>query len=289
MNTQRITYADLLGASKLWEYGYWGQHINIAVIDTGLTRFPSFEDNIIEELNFYDSGSVRAKNFWHGEYISNAILTIAPKANICMMRVGTKYGTPEKKAAEKAIQHCINNYPKYRIINISLSFDFINCPDQCNLCKLVDDAYKKGILVIVASGNRGLIDNKLTCPATAEWPLKVQAISTVQENEEFLKMSKIKKIIQSLTGKLSKTMGTSFSAGYATGGAALIMSAFPKITADDLRFVILDRSRYYFEKEGIQFPKIDKYYERLAELNKLQEYCILCKEGHNLYPFMLGF
>jgi minor extracellular protease Epr len=284
---ETTTFAQVLGADKLWEMGFKGQDVNIALLDTGLTPDSKFQENVVEELNFFDKSSTRGRHFWHGESIAKSILHIAPNCNLSIMRVGSKFGVPDRKATTRALQYCIDNYPKYRLVNISLSFDFRNCPENCKLCSLVDEAHRKGILVVVAVGNRGEIDNEYTCPATAEWPLKVMAINTKEDNDKYLNMPFIKKAYLKMTGKLAKQMGTSFSAGYATGAASLIINAFPKIHADDLRFIMMDRARDRFEKKGgHSFPRIDDYYTRLVELKKMSKYMILTKEGHNFYPLI---
>ena len=289
MKEETTTFAKLMGADVVWRDGFYGQGIRVAVIDNGLTKDFAFEESLKEEINFTNDRILRAKQFWHGSYICKSILHLAPRAELSFMRVGSRYGTPIKSSTVDALKYCIDQFPKYRVVNISLSFNFDDCPENCELCKLVNIAYKKGILVVIAAGNRGFKDKKYACPATAEWAFKIHSVTSESENDwiESVYRNPLKRLYYQMSGKLSKRVGTSFSAGYATGSVALLQSAFPKIIADDLRFVMKDRYRHFKEIEGLHYMKVDECYKRLTELKRLQEIgVILTKEGHNLYPIL---
>lgn len=280
METLHSTIPGRVGADKMWELGFKGEGICIAFIDSGLQKDVSFEQQIVEAKDFSGFNSVRDDDNWHGNAMVKAALVVSPESNVGIFKVTDKFQTPSKVATINALKYCMEVFPKYRIVNLSLSFPPDNCPDKCELCKLVAEAYQKGILVTVAAGNKGHIEgeNTITCPGRAYWALTSIGTLPQFQNEYLRNMGWLKKQIWDITGKMAKSYGTSFSSAYTAGCAALVFSALPKLTADTYRhfaITVQDSMR----KEGQETLRVDYVYNELLRIRNLSKHAIITKPG----------
>jgi len=270
--SQKSAIAVRVGADKLWDLGFEGQHIAVAIIDSGLKKKFKHERNVIEAVDFSGHHRVRHRGNIHGTGMTEAFLAIAPKAEVGIFKVTDDNGVPYQNATLEALQHCIDVFPKYRIVNMSLSFPPNNCPDQCELCQLVEKAYKRGILVTIAAGNKGHTEgvNTITCPGNANWAFTSIAVLPKSQNDFLKNMGWFKKVIWEVTGKMKKHYGTSLSSVYSAGCAALVFSAFPKLTADTYRHFahsVMNEKR----KQGIQLLRVDDVYNELLRIKNFSE------------------
>jgi hypothetical protein len=70
-----------------------------------------------------------------------------------------------------------------------------------------------------------------------------------------------------VTGAFGEQYGTSYSAAYSSGAAALLFSIFPKLDADTLRFAILEVDAALRTEVGHQTTlKVDRVYDYLLGL-----------------------
>lgn len=279
-----------LGADELWDLGFEGQGVAVAIIDSGLKKRFKYEENVIEAINCSGEHRVRHRNNTHGTSMTEAFLAIAPKAQVGMFKVTDKHGEPYQSATLKALQHCIDVFPKYRIVNISLSFPTNHCPDQCKLCQLVEKAYKRGILVTIAAGNEGHIEgvNTITCPGNANWALTSIAVLPQSQNGYLSNISGLKKMWWKLTDKMKRNYGTSFSSAYSAGRAALMFSAFPKLTADTYRYfaiAVMNEKR----QQGIELLRVDDVYAKLTQMKNMATAGAMVVKPGALHPYMESF
>lgn len=289
MNPEDSYIPSHVGADMLWQLGYEGQGVGVAFIDSGAVRQPPFKSQIIEAKVFSGYNSVYSNDNWHGSSMMEAMLVVAPKAKLGVFKVTDKHQFPSKKAVMEALQYSIDQYPKYRVVNMSLSFAPDHCPDQCELCQLVEQAYTKGILITVAAGNKGHKEgeNTITCPGRAKWALTSIATLPRFQNEYLENMGWLKKTMMELSGKTAKTYGTSFSSAYTAGYGALLFSAFPSLTADTLRYFalqVMDESR----KRGQHTLKVDEVYQKLKNIQYMSSISIVTKPGA-LHMFVENF
>ena len=222
----------------LHEAGLSGEGVNIAVIDYGFLPDLGFDAKIAEEINFGGASAPRHGGGLHGSTVASCINLIAPNAGLGNLNVVDHRGQSDRSKIIAAVQHCIDVFPKYRVMNISLSVDPDGCPDVCDLCAAVDQAYHAGIYVVVAAGNTGPGPDTLTCPARAHWALASTATLPLAVND-YWETHKLHRFwATQVTGAFKRSYGTSYSAGYLSGAAALHFEAFPKLSADTLRFAV---------------------------------------------------
>ena len=172
-----VDYGQRVAAStSLLSSGYNGTAIGIAVIDSGISDHADLRDGnktrrVVYSQSF--NGSTTTDAFGHGTHVAGilagngtmstggtfttTVRGVAPKVNLINLKVldGTGAGTDSGviAAIQKAID--LKNQYNIRILNLSLGRPVFESFKADPLCKAVESAWKAGILVVVAAGNRG--------------------------------------------------------------------------------------------------------------------------------------
>lgn len=172
--------APAVNASVAWQSNYTGAGIGVALIDSGVnthpdlfttTLFPS--SRVVYNQSFVPGDSSAADAYGHGTHIAGLIAGngisstgplfsqnfkgIAPKANIVNLRVLDANGSATDSTVIAAISKAISLKSQYniRVINLSLGRAVFESYRQDPLCHAVEQAWKNGIVVVVAAGNNG--------------------------------------------------------------------------------------------------------------------------------------
>lgn len=160
---------SLIGAPAIWEKGYKGQNVVVAILDTGCqTDHPDLKGRVIDGQNFTDdyNGSpiTYSDNNGHGTHVAGTIAAaengkgvvgIAPEAKLLICKVLSGDGSGYNDWIIKGIEHAIKwrgpNGEKVRIISLSLG----GPDDDPALHAAVQKAVQNNILMVVAAGNEG--------------------------------------------------------------------------------------------------------------------------------------
>ncbi len=226
---------------QLWELGIRGQGVTVAVLDTGFSHNDEIEPVVLYEKDFTSEGIPRGAAYWHGTSVAKGIHLIAPKASIGNFKVISEHSHPTRETVCQAVQFCIQEFPKYQIINLSLYFEPEGCSETnpCNVCTVVNKAVQKGIVVVAAAGNLGPKPGTITCPGLAKEALTVISTWTKKEADWWDSLGSLKKWWwKEFTGEFGTAYGTSFSAAWASGGVALLKSAFSESHPNEIREAI---------------------------------------------------
>lgn len=154
---------QLTNVKVLWDKGYYGKDIHIAVLDTGCDiNHKCLSDRIVETKNFINgTDDVTDKN-GHGTHVSGIIASnrvkegmtgIAPEVSLHIYKVLGDNGDGNYDAIVQALDQAINQ--KVDIINMSLGGTEANE----KMHELINKAIKNGICVVCASGNEANGDN----------------------------------------------------------------------------------------------------------------------------------
>ncbi len=143
-----------------------GLGIKIAVIDTGIDlNHPAFATRLVaptERYDFVDNDAipqeVLGEAYGHGTNIAGIIAQIAEKAQIMPLRVLDKNGIGDSDDVIAAINWAVQKGAK--VINLSLGTFASEA-----VALALDNATRKGIFVVTASGNNG--DQNVNFPARA--------------------------------------------------------------------------------------------------------------------------
>jgi serine protease AprX len=194
----------------LTDYGYTGQGIGVAVIDSGIATwhddlmnygtkvFPYGNQRVAKFVDFVQGRTLPYDDNGHGTHVSGIIagagvdsnfekLGIAPLASLVSLKVLDANGNGTIANLIAALGWVATNYKTYniRVVNLSVGAGVYESywTDPLTLAaKAVTD---KGITVVTAAGNMGKNkSNKLqygaiTAPGNAPWVLTVGASSTM--------------------------------------------------------------------------------------------------------------
>jgi serine protease AprX len=172
--------APAVNAQVAWQSNYTGAGIGVALIDSGVNAHPDLfttsllpSSRVVYSQSFVQGDSSITDAYGHGTHIAGLIAGngisstgpifsetfkgIAPKVNIVNLRVLDANGSGTDSAVIAAISQAINLKSKYniRVINLSLGRGVFESYKQDPLCRAVEQAWKNGIVVVVAAGNNG--------------------------------------------------------------------------------------------------------------------------------------
>ena len=172
--------APAVNASAAWQSNYTGAGIGVALIDSGVnSHLDLFTtgllpiSRVVYNQSFVPGDSSSADAYGHGTHIAGLIggnganstgllyfqnfKGIAPKANIVNLRVLDANGSASDSTVIAAISQAISLKSKYniRVINLSLGRGVFESYRQDPLCRAVEQAWRNGIVVVVAAGNNG--------------------------------------------------------------------------------------------------------------------------------------
>jgi type VII secretion-associated serine protease mycosin len=220
-----------------------GSGITVAVVDTGVSRHPELQENLLAGINLVPggSGNGQSDSLGHGTAMAgliaargrskgDGVLGIAPEAKILPVKTnatdettGALLSDGIKWAVEQGAQ----------VINVSAS----SAP-TAGLNKAIDAAAAEDILVVAASGNRPQ-DFRIGYPAALDGVLAVGAVDRSGRHASFsinddavqLCAPGVDMETTSRTGGYFKGVGTSDATAIVSGAAALVRSKFPDLTA----------------------------------------------------------
>ena len=206
---QRITQ-EMTGAASMWDAGYTGAGVDVAVIDSGVVpvdglRTPgkvvygpdlSFEGQVCTSAGCKASPLANLDTYGHGTHMAGIIagrddaapatvdssstgnfVGVAPDARIVSVKVADAQGRTDVSQAIAAIDWVIQNKTSnglnIRVLNMSFGTDGVQQYQLDPLAFAAEQAWHKGIVVVVAGGNTGYGSAKLNNPAYNPYLLAV--------------------------------------------------------------------------------------------------------------------
>jgi serine protease AprX len=193
-----------INANNAASKGLYGAGIGVAVIDSGIASVPDITaKNVVYSQDFTGLGST-VDQYGHGTHVTGILAGngsqstgstysytfsgIAPKVNLINLRVLDANGEGSDSQVIAAIQEAISLKSKYniRVINLSLGRPVWESYKVDPLCLAVEQAWKAGIVVVVAAGNYGRDDNAgthgygtITAPGNDPYVITVGAMNTL--------------------------------------------------------------------------------------------------------------
>lgn len=179
--------------------GLTGAGIGVAVIDSGVAVVPELAGRIVANVDFTvgDGRRGRARDeYGHGTHVAGIIAAaargrndatgVAPGAHILNLKVLDAQGAGFVADVVEAIDWSIENRRRFniRVINLSLGGPVLQSWRDDPLCQAVERAFRAGIVVVAAAGNRGkLADGQqvfggITAPGNSPFAITVGAINT---------------------------------------------------------------------------------------------------------------
>jgi serine protease AprX len=172
--------APAVGATIAADYGWTGNGIGVAVIDSGISNthddlkdLNKIKTRVVYAESFVPGDSTTQDGYGHGTHVAAIIggnaskskkpgslrkfQGIAPEVNLINLRVLNANGEGSESAVIAAIERAIALKSTYniRVINLSLGRPVFESYKLDPLCQAVEDAWNAGIVVVTSAGNNG--------------------------------------------------------------------------------------------------------------------------------------
>lgn len=153
----------IIRAPRVWESGFIGQDVTVAVVDTGIdVDHPDFEGRIAATTDFTGEGA--DDNNGHGTHVASTAAGsgaasdglyrgVAPGASIIAAKVLRGNGSGRQSDVMAGIEWAVDQGAD--VINLSLGGPPTPCDGTDALSVLVDAAVEAGVTLVVAAGNSG--------------------------------------------------------------------------------------------------------------------------------------
>ena len=285
------------GASTMWDAGYTGKGVDVAVIDSGIVPVDGLAGpgKVVYGPDLTLEASTPAKNkdtYGHGTHMSSIIagrdagstgtgsgdsanfVGMAPDARIVSIKVSDAKGQTDVSQAIAAIDWVVQNKNKngmnIRVLNMSFGTDGVQDYVLDPLAYAAEQAWHKGIVVVVAVGNEGFGTAKVNNPAYNPYLLAVgsnnangtattaddvvSAFSNdgdgtrnpdlVAPGDKVVALRSAGSYLDTtyptarIGDRLFRGSGTSQSAAVVSGAAALLIQQRPTITPDQVKALL---------------------------------------------------
>lgn len=240
------------GATAVWSTTR-GAGVIVAIVDSGSGPHPDLDANI--EPGVAISGGAELADFsdidneGHGSHVSGIVAAIAdnavgvagvaPAARILPIRVLDANGSGDSRDVARGIRLAADRGA--RVINLSLGGPF----ESSAVTQAIDYATSKGALTVAAAGNGGSLSTP-KWPAAYDGTIAVTSIDPDDQAPNFTQRGDYidiaapgSRIVSTAKGEYNSQNGTSMSAAFVSGTAALLFSARPELTPAEVRDMIL--------------------------------------------------
>jgi serine protease AprX len=291
---------EVTGASAMWDAGYTGRGVDVAVIDSGVVPVDGFSapGKVVygPDLTLESSGTAKNKDtYGHGTAMASIIagrddaatgaysgnrsdfIGMAPDARIVSIKIADAKGQTDVSQAIAAIDWVVQNRAKnglnIRVLNMSFGTDGVQDYLLDPLAYAAEQAWHKGIVVVVSVGNEGFGTAKVNNPAYDPYLIAVGSDNTngtattaddtvsafsndgdgtrnpdlVAPGEKVVSLRSAGSYLDTtypaarIGERLFRGSGTSQAAAVVSGAAALLLQQRPGLTPDQVK-ALLTRS-----------------------------------------------
>ncbi|MEO3975820.1 S8 family serine peptidase [Streptomyces sp. CAU 1734] len=253
-----------IGAPKVWQSGYEGKGVKIAVLDTGVdAQHPDLKGRVTASRNFSDAPDDKDRQ-GHGTHVASTAAGsgaksngthkgVAPQAEIINGKVLNDFGGGADSDIIAGIDWAVTQGAD--IVNLSLGgWDGPEIdPMEAQINKLTAE---KGVLFAVASGNGG--PNSVGSPGSADGAFTVGAVDAGDKLAGFSSTGPrvgdgaikpdvtapgVNITAAAASGDYTSMSGTSMATPHVAGAAALLKQKNPQWKAKELRTALASSAR----------------------------------------------
>src|SRR4051794_29742221 len=186
---------QVVGTQQAWFAGGTGLGVDVAVVDTGVTRVAGLDQSgkVVygPDLSFdsQDPATTNLDGFGHGTVMASIIAGndgkvggfggVAPLSRILSVKVGASNGATDVSQIIAGIdwvtQHAHDEGMNVRVLNLSLGTSSVQPWDVDPLAQAAQNAWDHGIVVVASAGNDGSALKTVADPATNPYIITVGA------------------------------------------------------------------------------------------------------------------
>ncbi len=257
-------------APQVWEAGYTGRGVKVAIVDTGIDPYhPDFAGRIAATADFTGEGNRDLDG--HGTHVAGTVAGsgkasqgryrgVAPEATLYIAKVLDRHGAGLMSDVIAGIEWAVDQ--EVDIINLSLGGD-PPADGTDALSQTCDLAVERGYLVCTAAGNAGPDPSTIGPPGCAQQVITVGASTDQEGVADFsargptldgrakpdlvlpgtgIASCRAQETLlgQPLGEHYTEASGTSMATPHASGVAALLLQARPGVTPGQLKTLLMD-------------------------------------------------
>ena len=286
--------AEAVRADRLLARGVSGKGVGVALIDTGVVPVRGLTSgNVVNGPDLSFDGQSPAPyldGFGHGTHLAgiiagndgraNGFRGLAPRSTLLNVRVGAHDGAADVSqviaAVDWVVAHRKDPGLNIRVLNLAYGTDGIQPADLDPLAHAVENAWRAGIVVVVAGGNSGTTWPSLDNPARDPYVLAVGAsdingtpgspdddvvpdfssrgsslrrVDVVAPGQSIVSLRDPGSLIDLdfpgavVDGRLFKGSGTSQATAVVSGAVALLLQTRPELMSDDVKKLLMTTAR----------------------------------------------
>ncbi|MFE2544656.1 type VII secretion-associated serine protease mycosin [Actinacidiphila glaucinigra] len=263
---------DALHAQDAWQRTK-GKGVTVAVLDTGVDgTHPDLSGQVLEGKDMVGFGARRGDAAWarhgtgmagiiaghgHGPSGSDGVLGIAPQARILPVRVILEDKDPQRKKARTTRGSALADGIRWAadhgadVINLSLGDDSRTAHPEAQEDDAIQYALRKGVVVVASAGNGGEQGNRASYPAAYPGVIAVAAVDRYGSRAAFstrrwyatVAAPGVDVVIADPNRRYYEGWGTSTASAYVSGTAALVRSAYPRLSPAQVKRLLEDTAR----------------------------------------------
>lgn len=281
--------ASAVGADQLWSRGITGNGVGVALVDTGVVPVQGLTSgNVVNgpDLSFESQGPAPyLDGFGHGTHLAGIIAGndgtsggfkgIAPGSTLLSLRVAAHDGAADVSqviaAVDWVVEHRDDPGLNIRVLNLAYGTDGTQPASLDPLAHAVQNAWRAGIVVVVAGGNGGASRPSVDNPARDPYVLAVgaddthgtpgntlddsipdfstrgstsrrvdvvapgQSVASLRDPGSYVDVEYPGAVVD---GRLFKGSGTSQAAAVVSGAVALLLQARPELNPDAVKALL---------------------------------------------------
>ncbi|MFA5498552.1 MAG: S8 family serine peptidase [Candidatus Cloacimonadia bacterium] len=174
-----------VGADKLWEEGYYGQGVVVAVLDSGVNYnhvdiknslwihpdYPKYGYNFVDDS--FDPMDGR----WHGTHCAGTVAGdgtagtqtgLAPYSKVMAIKVLTDGGSLDQKTYHRGLEFAIEH--EADVMSISVGYYHKYDPDRATIRGIMENALSAGVIASLAAANAGASQSDYPIPDNVATP-----------------------------------------------------------------------------------------------------------------------